>query len=117
MTDPTNPLASAVRSAIDRRAALTGEPNSEQRDAMAERERAAEKAKDEAVAKMMEALERLAARRGFDRIDNAVYGCTFYMQADEYRAICAAISAARAAGIGTTATPAVETNFHEWPDY
>lgn len=38
--DNPNPLANNVRSAIDRRASLTGEPNSEQRDVMAERERA-----------------------------------------------------------------------------
>lgn len=42
MTDPTNPLANAVRHGIDRRAALTGEPNSEQRDRAAAIERARE---------------------------------------------------------------------------
>lgn len=51
---------------------------------------------------MLAALEKLEARRYFNSPGHAVHGCTFYMSADEYKGICAALAEAKAAGIKVT---------------
>lgn len=110
--DPHGPLANSVRHALDRRASLTGEPNSEQRDEMAERERVAERAYRDVVVEMVKGLEDIASYASIIMAEPVAAASSAEIIHGTARAL---LAAARAAGIG--ATPAPETNFHEWPDY
>lgn len=96
--DNPNPLAGQARHAIDRRAALTGEPNSEQRDEMAESERAAEKAKDAAISAMFAMLNQLANKRDGRHVSGTAFETA--MPWERRKLINGILAAARAAGIG-----------------
>lgn len=92
--DDPNPLANSVRAALDRRAALTGEPDSEARDKEAHMGAIKEKAKVEAVKGLMAALIYLLQETDPDL--DADYNPHAAPRARGFEAI----AAARAAGIG-----------------
>lgn len=88
--DDTNPLANSVRAALDRRASLTGEPDSERRDEMFATEAEKEKAKEEAIAKVKRMAVDMAEDEGLWFVAQT---CTEAYLQQELRKLCAAIEA------------------------